>query len=314
MKMRSKHVKEVLKKRYTDLSFLEFQQRFGTEDDCREHLYKTRWPKGFICPDCGYKHYYFLRKRHLYQCKGCKKQHSVTVGTLFQDLHLPLQKWFWAIYLVSRDKRGISALSLKNAIQVSYPTAWLMLQKIRQALGKKDQDYSLEGTIVVDDAFFGGVVEGKKRGRGTDKANVLVAVSLSEKNDPLFAKMALVENMKASTVLPVLEEMAIPGSTIRSDAHKTIANLSGFNHEVIVASNDKLRADEMLHWVNVIISNAKAYILGTYHGLPKKYLQRYLNEFCYRLNRRFCEPEIFYKLVSACILCQPCPILAESNL
>lgn len=298
-------VKEVLKKRETDLSFIEFQQIFNNEDACREHLFKSRWPNGFVCSKCGHTEYYLLEKRHLYQCTKCKQQHSVTAGTLFQDTHLPLLKWFWALYLVSRDKRGISALTLKNAIQVSYPTAWLILHKIREAMAKKDEDYTLNGTVLVDDAFFGGVVEGKKRGRGTEKANVLVAVSLSKDDTPLFAKMALVENMKKETVAAAIENMIDSGSTIRSDAHKTLINLKEFNHEVIVASKNKEQANEILHWVNVIISNAKAYILGTYHGLPKKYLQRYLNEFCYRLDRRFCEQVIFYKLVNACLLCQP---------
>ncbi len=300
-----KMVKEVLKRRKIDLPFPKFQAIFNNEDACHAHLFKSRWPNGFICPKCGHDKYYFINKRFLYQCTKCKKQHSVTAGTLFQDTHVPLLKWFWAIYLVSRDKRGISALSLKNAIQVSYPTAWLMLQKIRQAMGKKDKAYTLNGTVVVDDAFFGGVVEGKKRGRGTEKTTVLVAVSLNQAQEPLFAKMKILENLKNKPVSEAVSEMIDIGSTICSDAHKTLANLSGYQHDVVVASKDKDKAREMLHWVDTIISNAKAYILGTYHGLPKKYLQRYLDEFCYRLNRRFSERVIFYKLVDACLLLGP---------
>ena len=305
MRNHRKHVKEVLKKRKTDLSFLDFQKQFCSEEACRDYLFKIRWPKGFVCSKCGHTEYYLVHKRHLYQCTRCKKQHSVTVGNIFQDTHLPLQKWFWAIYLVSRDKRGFSALALKNAIQVSYPTAWLMLQKIREAMATKDEEYILKGTVIVDDAFFGGVVEGKKRGRGTEKANVLVAISLNKNYDPLFAKMTVVENMKDETVSKAIKSMIQLGSTIRSDAHKTIINLTDYNHEIVVASKNKELANDLLHWVNVIISNAKAYILGTYHGLPKMHLQRYLNEFCYRLNRRFSEQVIFHKLVHACILCEP---------
>ena len=308
-----KSVKEVLKKRKIDLPFPKFQEIFNNEDACHDHLFKSRWPNGFICPKCGHDKYYLIHKRYLYQCAKCKKQHSVTAGTLFQDTHLPLLKWFWAIYLVSRDKRGLSALSLKNAIQVSYPTAWFMLQKIRQAMGNKDQAYTLNGTVVVDDAFFGGVVEGKKRGRGTEKTTVLVAVSLNKAQEPLFAKMTILENLKVKPVSEAISEMIDIGSTIRSDAHKTLAILSGYKHEVVVASKDKEKAREMLHWVDTIISNAKAYILGTYHGLPKKYLQRYLDEFCYRLNRRFSERVIFYKLVDACLLLGPVTF-AESSL
>jgi len=308
-----KYVKEVLKKRKVDLPITEFQKLFNDEKACQNYLFKSRWPKGFVCPQCGHTEYYLIKKRHLYQCAKCEKQHSVTAGTLFQDTHLPLLKWFWAIYLVSRDKRGLSALSLKNAIQISYPTAWLMLQKIRQAMSNKDQAYTLNGTVVVDDAFFGGVVEGRKRGRGTEKTTVLVAISLNKAQEPLFAKMTILENLKNKPVLEAISEMIDIGSIIRSDAHKTLANLSGYKHEIVVASKDKEKAHEMLHWVDTIISNAKANILGTYHGLPKKYLQRYLDEFCYRLNRRFSEKVIFHKLVDACLLLGPVTF-AESSL
>jgi len=309
----TKHIKEVLKKRAVDLPITEFQKKFNDEDACRTYLFKFRWPKGFHCSNCAHAKYYLIKKRHLYQCAKCKKQHSVTAGTIFQDTHLSLQKWFWAIYLVSRDKRGYSALSLKNAIQVSYPTAWLMFHKIRQAMARKDEDYILEGTVIVDDAFFGGVVEDKKRGRGTEKANVLVAISLTKNlENPLFAKMKVIENMKDEIVSNAIADMIEPGSTIRSDAHKTIANLQGYFHDVVIASKDREKAKEILHWVNVIISNAKSYILGTYHGLPKTHLQKYLDEFCYRLNRRFCEPAIFDKLINACLLSHPI-ICAEST-
>jgi hypothetical protein len=306
MKKHKEYVKEVLKKRKNDLSLIEFQTKYNTEEACRSYLFQLKWPNGFTCLNCDHKEYYPIKRGHLYQCTKCKKQHSLTAGTIFQDTHVSLQKWFWTIYLVSRDKRGFSALSLKNAIQVSYPTAWLMLQKIRNAMANKDKKYILKGTVVIDDAFFGGVVEDKKRGRGTEKVNVLVAVSLTgDEKNPLYAKMTTIENMKDETVSKAMQGMVEYGSMLRSDAHKTLANLEGFKHDIVVASKEKAKADILLHWVNTTISNAKTYILGTYHGLPKKHLQRYLNEFCYRLNRRFCEHCIFDKLVSACFTAQP---------
>ncbi len=189
-----------------------------------------------------------------------------------------------------------------------------MFHKIRQAMAARDEYYTLEGTVIVDDAFFGSVVEDKKRGHGTEKANVLVAISLTEDQEhPLFAKMKVIENMKDETVSKAISDMIDLGSTIRSDAHKTIANLKGYAHEIVIASKDKEKAKEILHWVNVIISNAKSYILGTYHGLPKTHLQKYLDEFCYRLNRRFCEPAIFDKLINACLFVHPIT-RAESSL
>ena len=305
--------KKVLKKRKQDLSIPKFQELFNTEQACHDYLFKLKWPNGFVCSKCEHNEYYFVKKNSLYQCKCCKKQHSVTAGTLFHGSHVSLRQWFWAIYLISRDKRGYSAVALKNALNVSYPTAWLMLQKIRTAMANKDEDYILSGIIVIGDAFFGGKTEGKKRGRGTEQSNVLVNVSVTEKNQPLFVKMQVVENMKKEQVLPAVQGMVESGAILRSDAHRTLANLEGYQHQVIIASKDKDKAKQVLHWVNVVISNAKSAILGTYHGLPDKHIQKYLDEYCYRFNRRFCEHQIFSKLVKACVMAKPIA-LAEITL
>ena len=157
-----KHTKEVLKKRKNDLSIINFQDKFNTDDACREYLFKLKWSNSFECVNCGYKEYYFIKGRNLYQCTKCKKQHSIIAGTLFQDTHVDLRKWFWAIYLVSRDKRGLSAIGLKNAINVSYPTAWAMLNKIRQAMGSLKSDYLLKEIIIADNFFFKKFIKRKK--------------------------------------------------------------------------------------------------------------------------------------------------------
>ncbi len=110
-------------------SLFDFQKHFSTEEACQEHLFSMRWKEGFCCPRCGHKKYYLISNRRLYQCQDCSYQASLTAGTVFHKTHTHLQKWFWAIFLVADDKRGYSALALANSINVSYPTAWLMLQK-----------------------------------------------------------------------------------------------------------------------------------------------------------------------------------------
>lgn len=300
-----KKTKQVLKKRKRDLSIIQFQQQFDTEKSCWNYLFKLKWPKGFICPNCGNTSYYLIKRRLTCQCATCKKQTSVTAGTILHRTHLPLQKWFWAIYLICRDKRGCSALLLKNMINVSYPTAWLMFQKIRTAMAHKDQDYILTGIVILDDAYFGGASRSQKRGRGTEKTKVLVTVSLNKKNQPLFAKMEVVENLKTKTISDAIAKMIDPGSALRSDAYKSLINLDNYVHEVIVSSENKELSEIVFKWANVLIANAKSYILGTYHGLPSKHMGRYLKEFCYRFNRRFLEHIIFGKLVNACILATP---------
>lgn len=297
-----RNVKKVLRKRKRDIPVTEFQARFATEDDCREYLFRLRWPKGFVCPSCGHTRYYLVKRGNLYQCKECKHQCSITAGTLLHRTHVSLVKWFWAIYLISRDKRGCSALQLKNAIQVAYPTAWLLCQKIRTAMAAKERDYVLSGIVAVDDAYYGGVTKGKKRGRGTEKKAVLVSVSLNKQGAPLFAKMKVLENLKTETVSAAIAGMVEKGSVLRSDQYGSITAIKDYVHQTVVASRDKETAHSFLKWANVIIGNSKAYIQGTYHGLSEKYPGRYLDEYCYRFNRRFCEPLIFGKLVRACVL------------
>ena len=306
----SNHQK-VLKKRHRDLPITKFQEIFKTEAACREHLFRKKWPKGFICPRCGHTEYYPLERNNLYQCVKCKKQTSLTAGTLLHHTHLSLTKWFWAIYLISRDKRGCSALTLKNMIQVSYPTAWLLFQKIRSAMAAKERDYILSGVVVIDDAYYGGVIKNKKRGRGGKQAKVFVSISLNKAGAPLFAKMKVVENLKSETIAQAVSEMVAKGSVLRSDSYQPLAKLKDYVHEIVVPSKDKEQAKTVLKWAHVIISNSKSYILGTYHGLPKKHLDRYLDEFCYRLNRRFCEHLIFGKLLNACV---SAPIITYAEL
>ncbi|SCW81904.1 Transposase zinc-ribbon domain-containing protein, partial [Paenibacillus tianmuensis] len=146
-----------------------FQEKFHSDDACREHLFQIRWTNGFCCPKCEHTAFYFLETRKLYQCTRCKHQASVTAGTIMHKSHTPLLTWFWAIFLVAHDKRGVSAVFLSRELEISYPTAWLLLHKIRKAMGDRDAHYQLAGLVELDDAFFGAPTEGGKRGRGTDQ-------------------------------------------------------------------------------------------------------------------------------------------------
>ena len=118
------------------MSMLEFMERFETEEKCREYLYQLRWPEGFVCPKCGVKDEpYNIKSRHQYQCRHCNHQASVTAGTIMDITRTPLKKWFLAIYLMGQDKRGCSAMKLKQEVKIAYDTAWTMSHKIRKAMG-----------------------------------------------------------------------------------------------------------------------------------------------------------------------------------
>ena len=180
--------------KYTAVSFFQFQERFQTEDACFKYLRKLRWPDGFSCPKCGHSKAYFMRKRKVFQCEQCRHQTSLTVNTIFHKTRTPLKKWFWAVYLVGSDKRGCSAVQLSKKIAVSYPTAWLMIHKIRKAMKDRDTPYKLNHFIEMDDAYFGSKSAGK-RGRGaSNKSKVIIAVE-NRGNYAGYATMHVVEHI-----------------------------------------------------------------------------------------------------------------------
>jgi len=164
------------------LSLLQFQKKFGTEKACQKQLFRLRWPEGFKCPRCGHGKTYFHSTRHLYQCKSCGYQASLTAGTVFHKTRTPLTKWFWLIWLMGRQKSGISMLSMQRMLEIkTYKTVWTMGHKIRKALADRDAHYKLAGLIEMDDTYFGAPKPGK-RGRGAaGKAKVVVGGGNPEK-------------------------------------------------------------------------------------------------------------------------------------
>lgn len=168
------------------LNLIQFQKTFSTEEACYQHMYQIKWPEGFHCPKCGHDQAYEIktRKQPLYECTECKHQTTLKVGTVFEKSRTDLAKWFWAIFLIAHDKRGVSATFLADELGIAYQTAWTMQHKIRKAMSKRDSMYSLAGIVELDEAFFGAPTEGGKRGRGTEQTPVLVALSLRKGHNP----------------------------------------------------------------------------------------------------------------------------------
>ena len=278
------------------ISFKEFQQRFQTEEACEAYLFQQRWPGGFVCPKCGGTGCYQLHGRREYVCKQCHRQSSVTAGTVLHRTHLPLTVWFWAIYLAARDKRGISAVQLSRELEISYSSAWYLLHRLRSAMGQRDKDYILSGVIELDDAYFGAPKSNGKRGRGTDKTSALTAVSLNEQGHPRFLKIQI-SKLDTESVSSLAQQIIRPGSEIHSDAlgsfRAALREAYVHHYQVFDKSSGALR------WVHTLISNVKAFLLGTYHGLGKKHLQSYFDDFAFRFNRRFCPDQLFPRLVCA---------------
>ena len=272
-----------------------FLKRFSTGSACLDYLAAQRWEKGYVCPKCGSRHGYRLSNGR-YQCAQCRHQVSVTAGTVLHKTHLPLTKWFLAFYLVCQDKRGISAVQLSRQLGMTYKSAWYLLKRIRAAMGQRDEKHQLKGVIEFDDAYFGGPLRGKKRGRGTEKAKVFVALSLDSQGNPCHLKMRVTPNIKQASVRKFAQSAFAENSVIRSDGYRSyIPALKEFSHEHKTYYPDS----GLLHWLHIIVSNAKAFISGTYHGLPKDNLQSYLDEFCFRFSRRSFGPLLLDRLVLA---------------
>ena len=282
------------------LSFAQFIKRFPNEKACVEYLYSVKWPRGFECPVCGCHHGYALKHRRQYQCANCRHQTSLTANTVMHRSHLPLTKWFWAIYLVACDKRGISALALAGKIEVCYETAWNMLRRIRAAMEMRDEHYVLQGIVEFDDAYFGAGKKGNipgKGGRARGNQAVFVAVSKDNMGNPVYLRMQLTPNVQSSSVEDFARSRIAYASKVQTDGFNAYRKplAERYDHEWEVFNPD----GELLKWLHHMIGNAKTFINGTYHGTSTKHLQMYLSEFCYRFNRRKMGGAIFDRLLVA---------------
>jgi transposase-like protein len=288
------------------MSLKEWQERFPDEESCRAHIAKVRWPEGFICPHCGGKAYWYTGGYNLYHCKNCNKRTSAMAGTIFHSTKIPLKDWFTAIYLVTVDKGGVSATRLQTYLQISWNSANAMLMKLRIAMGARDQEYLLKGLIELDDAFIGGKTTGGKRGRGSEKKTaILVGCEHDAKNKRAgFLKMKVVEKMDAKSVEAFSNEALEPSQDLRTDGSPTLKTLEG-KHRVESQVIPPQETSKWLPWVHIAIANLKRFLLGTYHGVSGFHLQKYLDEFCYRFNRRWCTLEIPNRLLHACLIHKP---------
>jgi transposase-like protein len=295
---------------YKEIDFFDFQRMFPNEKKCQQFLFNCRWPKGFECPKCHCQDYSYIVSRGLYQCSDCRYQCSLKVGTIFEKSKTPLHKWFWMIFLLSQSKNSYSALALSRLLSIAYLTALSMTHKIRTAMASRDSNYQLSGLIEMDDTYFGGKNASGKRGRGADnKTTVIVGVQLTEDDTPQYASMITVEDLSEEQVTEAIKERVKSGSTIKSDAYSSYKVLERYEykHQPLKIGDPK-NASKLLHWVHIMIANAKGIYRGTHHGVSKKHLQKYLSEFCYRFNRRYNLNQLFDRLLLACIRTEPIKI------
>ena len=281
---------------------VEFRERFATEQACENYLAALRWPDGFVCPDCGNRKAWEM-KRGLYWCRWCGYQASITAGTLFHDSHKPLRLWFEAMWYVTSQKSGVSALGLQRVLGLgSYHTAWNWLHKLRRAMVRPGRD-RLSGTVEVDEIFIGGERSGK-RGRGAEgKALVVIAAQEAEKGIGRI-RMRRVTDAAGDSLEPAVWEMVEPGCVVRTDGWRGYSGLTelGYHHEVATKQPDL--GDNLLPLVNRVASLLKRWLLGTHQGaVQHSHLEYYLDEYTFRFNRRSSKSRglLFYRLLRQAI-------------
>ncbi len=270
----------------------EFQRQFATEEACQKYLAMCRWPDGFVCPRCGHDRAYTVTKRRQWECVSCKHQVSVTSGTVLHRTKTPLMVWFWAAYLMTTDKRGISALLIQRQLGLKrYETAWMLLHKLRRAMVDTARD-PLHGEVEIDDTWIGGPqagLQGSRQLKGRRAALVLVAVERRGSNRSGRVRMALIPDFKAKTLSSFIRQNITSGTTIYTDGLKSFTGLEGYNH---VARPQPGRTDLRKGAESVVpladrtIGNLKQWLIGTYHGVSRGQLPVYLDEFVFRHNRR----------------------------
>ena len=288
-----------------------FLERYGSEEQCETALVKQRWGAGFCCDRCtanGFRS--FRRGSLLYrECVDCGRQISLLVGTLFEHTRLSLTKWFLALYLLTQSKTNMAALELGRHMDVCYRTAWRVKHKVLKAMENEESARQLEGIVLLDDAYLGGEQNGGKVGRGSEnKVPFLMAVSLSDDGRPLHVVASRVEGFTKQAVSQWAQTHLTGDCEIYSDGLNCFPVVSdlGHAHTVVKAKGRAATQTEPMRWLNVVLSNLKRSIDGTYHSVRfRKYTQRYLAEAMWRFNRRFNLSAILAQLIANCVQSKP---------
>lgn len=286
----------------------EFERLFSREANCRAYLVSLRWPDGFQCPQCKATKAVVVRAT-LFQCCGCRHQTSATAGTIFQDTRKPLVMWFRAMWYVTSQKNGASALGLQRVLGLaSYETAWTWLHKLRRAMVRPDRD-RLTGWIEVDETLVGGEEEGVS-GRQTARKVWVVIAAQADGPGIGRIRMRVVKDCSAANLHAFVEDCIEPGSVIHTDGWQGYAGLEkkGYQREITKSGNRRQEASKLMPRVHRIVSLLKRWLIGTHQGaVAYYYLPYYLDEFTFRFNRRKSRSrgKLFYRLMQQAVNTSP---------
>lgn len=283
-------------------TYIDFIKKFGTERACLKALFTQRWPDGFSCTRCGCKRGYWLKKRRSFECAKCGHQASATAGTVFHNTRTSIQKWFVAIHLMTSTPKAPSATELERQLGVTHKTAWAIRQKIMCAMARRDGELMLCGIVELDESLIGGREHGTHGRETVRKTLVAVAVDHTSKGGCRNAHIRVIQDAGTQSLTTAAKTNIAPGSTILTDGWPSYQNLpaQGYHHQPFVLKTPA-DASKLLPWVHIVVSNFKRWILDIFHGVSPKHLQAYLDEFCYRLNRRWHRSDLFRRVLNRCL-------------
>lgn len=309
------------------MKILEFFSKYPDEKSCKSAFKKCREKEGVICKKCRGREHYWLKTKELYECKKCHFRMSLKSGTVMENSKLPFQYWFIAMHLMTATKKSISALEVQDQIgHKYYEPIWAMMHKLRRVLSERDNSYELEGEIELDEGFystsfsfdineFTGKKESLKRGKGSQKkSKVLVMASFTKvplsKFNPKkhktprklkYLKMKVVDDLESSTINSEVKKTINQDSFVHTDGYRSYNKLPDIikGHTKYNLQHDN--SNKVLPWVHKAITNSKNLLKAIHHCINPEYLQNYLDEFCYKHNRRYFKNRVFDRALIAAV-------------
>jgi len=285
-------------------NLMAFLDKFDTDEACLVYLSAIRWPDGFICPECSSCDGWATARGTMY-CRGCDRQTSLTAGTVLHNSRTPIRKWFVAVWLLCTQKTGVSAKTIQRELRVGYKTAWLMLQKLRQATVRAERGL-LRGMVEVDETYVGGPESGVGGRQLVGKALVAIAVELDGKKVGRI-RLRHVPNASGKSLVGFITDCVEKGSKVHTDDWNGYNGVkaAGYAHSVTPILGDQERALKFFPHVHLIASLLKRWLGATHQGgVQKQHLQAYLDEYVFRFNRRRSKHvgKIFHRLIEQIVV------------
>jgi hypothetical protein len=302
------------------MKLIKFIEKFPDEQSCRDSFKDYRLKVGVKCRKCQCTKHYWMSSIEQFQCTECRTRTTLRSGTVMESSNLPFRIWFLVLHLMTSTKKGFSAKEVQRQVGLKrYEPVWYMMQKIRMAMGARDERYLLSGATEMDEGFFTTVDSenrGKrkkklKRGRGSQQKTPVMVMAESKKSKtrkkgrPIYScgffKMEAMGDLSANTIEMIAKNSLDPGCNVRTDNYPSYSKLRQVVKKHTAKTIKPKDAGKELPWVHTAISNAKRNILNNFHHVDDSYLQNYLDEFTYKLNRRNILDQLFDRLIIACI-------------